>query len=224
MGTIAEFISRVRRSTKSKNMDSFVTDREIFSAGLKYAKALIKRMDNEGKLMVINDLFVTMPFVKLKTVSKVEAGCANINFACTIKRSVAKIPPLMQGAYGAAIRSVSSIDGSEVLYATTPLAYQAMANSTTFKYNKNAYYWIKNEYIYVPNREWEAVSMDVLPENTMDIYLCDEEDVMCEDPREGKFPAPDFLLAELEIAVVQEFIGSMNVPSDGAHDNQNINR
>ena len=87
MTTIGEAISRMRQSIKAEVQDSFVTDRYIYSLILKYAQLLMRRQDNQNKLMKFNSVWQALPFVELIEVDKVEAKCAGIQSGCTIKRT-----------------------------------------------------------------------------------------------------------------------------------------
>ena len=73
MTTIGEAVSRVRQSIKAEVQDSFVTDRYIYSLILKYAQLLMRRQDNQNKLMKFNSVWQALPFVELIEVDKVEA-------------------------------------------------------------------------------------------------------------------------------------------------------
>ena len=65
MTTIAEAISRIRTSIKAVKEDSFLTDRTIYFSISKYAKTLIKREDNQFKLMKMSQIFKVLPYVEL---------------------------------------------------------------------------------------------------------------------------------------------------------------
>jgi hypothetical protein len=74
MTTIGEAISRVRNTLKAVKEDPFLTDRTIYFALLKYAQTLIKREDNQFRLMKMSQIFKVMPYVELIDVDRVEAG------------------------------------------------------------------------------------------------------------------------------------------------------
>ena len=71
MTSIRESISRIRNVFKLVSEEAFITDRYIYSVLLKYAKALIRRQDNENKLMQYDSLFETLPFVDLISIDKI---------------------------------------------------------------------------------------------------------------------------------------------------------
>ena len=57
MTTIGEAISRVRNTLKAVREDPFLTDRAIYFLIIKYGKTLLKREDNQNRLMKISSLF-----------------------------------------------------------------------------------------------------------------------------------------------------------------------
>jgi len=62
MTTIGESVSRVRNTLKAVKEDPFLTDRAIYYCILKYAKTLIKREDNQMRLMRMSSIFSVLPY------------------------------------------------------------------------------------------------------------------------------------------------------------------
>jgi hypothetical protein len=223
MNTVGESISRVRGILKGSHEDSFLTDRFVYSIISKYAKALIKREQNQKKLMANDSLFEMLSFVELTEVDKIEADCAPIKSGCIIKRTEVKLPALLNGANGPLIRKVYSIDGSYDFKQTSPANYIALSKSTNFKYNKQKYYWFRNGYLYFPDSEIEAIMVEALWEDTLDGF-CTADDDECSSMQDRKFALPEHLFAEVEQMAEQEFGMTMRLPDDGADDGQDILR
>lgn len=221
--TIADSISRVRNILKAVKEDPFLTDRFIASMIMKYAKLLIKRQDDQDKIMRFQSLFKVLPCVDLIEVDKIEACCSGIKSKCIIKRTKEKLPPLLEGAYGPLFRTISSIDTSVLMYKTYPSTYTVMANTTNFKYNKQKYYWFLDGYLYFPNIVWDAVRVEGLFDGDITSFSCQTEDV-CKPIQEQTVSIPEYLFAEIEQMVIKEMLTSGQVPSDGPDDKQNILR
>ena len=162
MSTIGESISRVRNALKAVKEDAFLTDRTIFFAITKYAQTLLKREDNQFKLMKMSSIFQVSPYLELIDVDKVQAGCIGVHSGCYFKRTKDKVPSILNGSFGPIIRTVSSIDGTLELYRTEPGIWLSMTKTTTFKYNKNLYFWYLDDYLYFPNLDWEAIRMEAI--------------------------------------------------------------
>ena len=221
MTTIGEAISRVRNAVKAVKEDPFLTDRQIYFAIQKYAQALIKREDNQFRLMKISSIFKVLPYIELIDVDKVEAGCVGVYSECYIKRSKDKLPTILNGVFGPIIRTTSSIDGSIEMFRTDPGTWVSMTKTTTFKYNKRPYFWYLNGYVYCPNIDWDAIKMEAIFEGEID--LCDPK-VECLVRQDETLPLPEYLFAEVEQLVVKELTMLMSVPVDSTDDGQNILR
>ena len=220
MTTIGETISRVRNTLKAVKEDAFLTDRIIYSSLLKYSQTLIKREDNQFRLMKISSLFRVLPYIELIDVDKVEAGCVGVYSGCYFKRSKEKIPGILNGMAGPIIRTTSSIDGTIEMFRTDPGTWVSMTKTTTWKYNRNFYFWYLNGYIYCPNVDWEAIRMEAIFEGTLD--TCDTKE--CDTRQNEPFSLPEYLFSEVEQFVIKELTMTMSVPIDSSDDSQNILR
>jgi|TARA_R100001443_G_scaffold102906_1_gene111182 hypothetical protein len=223
MTTIGDVVSRLRGQIKGEYQDAFLTDRFLYSVLKKYAQLLMRRQDSANKLMKFNSVWQSLPFIELIDVDKVEACCTGIQSGCTIKRSKNKLPIFLEGYWGPLIRTVSSIDGSVECQATSPGTYTSMTKTTSFKYNKTKYFWWLNDYIYMPNVDWEAFKLEGIFEGDISKWTCDEDDD-CVVRHEQRIFIPEFLYAEIEQQVLQELFNTMKVPAEDADNKQNINR
>jgi hypothetical protein len=220
MTTIAEAISRIRTTLKAVKEDPFLTDRTIYFAITKYAKTLIKREDNQFRLMKMSQIFQVLPYVELIDVDKVEAGCLGVYSECYFKRSKDKLPSILDGMFGPIIRTVSSIDGSIEMFRTDPGTWVSITRSTTFKYNKRPYFWYLNGYLYCPNIDWDAIRVEAIFENNTE--KCDTEE--CTLQQDQPLNIPEYLFSEVEQFVVKELTVTMQIPTDGPDDSQNTLR
>jgi hypothetical protein len=217
MTTIGEAISRVRNTLKAVKEDAFLTDRNIYFLLTKYGQTLLKREDNQFRLMKISSIFQVLPYLELIDVDKVEAGCIGIYSGCYFKRTKDKLPTILNGAMGPIIRTVSSIDGTIELFRTDPGTYVSMTKTTTWKYNRSLYFWYLNGYMYFPNIDWEAIRMEAIFEGQVDTCTTDD----CLIKQDQPLPFPEYLFSEIEQFTVKELTISLQAPSDNADDSQN---
>lgn len=223
MTTIGETISRVRNTIKGVREDAFITDRYIYSLILKYAKLFIQRQDTANRILKFQNLFETLPCVELIEVDKIEACCSGIKSKCTIMRTKEKLPLVLQGPYGPLFRTVSSIDGSTLAYETNPVTYTIMTHNTSFKYNKNAYYWYVDGYMYLPNVMWEAVRIEGLWSDSVNYLKCDS-DLACKIRQEDNTHVPEYMFAEIEKMVLSDIMALAQIPQEPAENGQNVLR
>lgn len=224
MTTVGEAISRVRATLKAVKEDPFLTDRNIYFSIVKYGKTLLKREDNQNRLMKMSSLFTVLPFMELIDVDKVEAGCTGVYSGCYFKRTKDKLPQLFDGMFGPVLRTVSSIDSSIRMYRTEPGTFTSITKSTNFKYNKQPYFWYINGYIYVPNVHWDAIRIEGIFEGDKSDFICPTPDNQCNIRQDFQLPFPEYLFSEIEQFVVKDFTTTMQVPTNGADDNQNVLR
>ena len=220
MTTIGEAVSRVRNALKAVKEDPFLTDRTIYYALTKYGQTLLKREDNQFRLMKISSIFKVLPYVELIDVDKVEAGCIGVYSGCYFKRSKEKLPTIFDGAMGPIIRTVSSIDGSIEMFRTDPGTWVSITRSTTFKYNKRPYFWYLNGYLYVPNVDWDAIRVEAVFEGKVE--SCDTDP--CLIRQDDPLPFPEYLFSEIEQFVIKELTMAVQIPTDGPDDSQNVLR
>ena len=217
MTTIGEAISRVRNTLKAVKEDAFLTDRNIYFLLTKYGQTLLKREDNQFRLMKISSIFQVLPYLELIDVDKVEAGCVGIYSGCYFKRSKDKLPTILNGTFGPIIRTVSSIDGTIELFRTDPGTWVSMTKTTTWKYNRSLYFWYLNGYLYFPNIDWEAVRVEAIFEGQVDTCTTDD----CLVKQDQPLPFPEYLFSEIEQFAVKELTIAMQVPPDDTDNSQN---
>jgi|TARA_B110000503_G_C7141740_1_gene411132 hypothetical protein len=223
MTTIGDTISRVRNTIKGVKEDAFITDRYIYSLVLKYAKLYIQRQDTVNQILKYQNLFEVIPCVELIEVDKIEACCGGIKSKCTVMRTKEKLPIVLQGSYGPLFRTVSSLDYSVLAYSTSPAIYTAMANSTTFKYNKNAYYWYLDGYMYFPNVLWEAARIEGIWADSINYLKCNS-DTVCKIRQDDNTNIPEYMFAEIEKMVLSDIMALAQIPQEPAENGQNILR
>jgi hypothetical protein len=222
--TIGDSTSRVRNVLKAVKEDPFLTDRFLYSLIMKYAKLLLRRQQNEGKIYTHTGLFEVLPCVELIDVDKVDACCTGVRTGCTFKRTKDKLPEFLEGTSGPIIRQITTIDQSKRLEQTFPSTYANLSKSTYFKYNKTKYFWYLEGHIYVPDVEWEAIRIEALFDESIDAFICGNDSADCVVEQERDINIPDYLFAEIEQMVLQELMPSLQIPADGADDAQNVMR
>jgi hypothetical protein len=224
MTTVGQAIARVRATLKAVKEDPFLTDRNIYFSIIKYGKTLLKREDNLNKLMKISSLFTTLPFLELIDVDKIEAGCTGVYSGCYFKRTKEKLPQLFDGMFGPIIRTASSIDSTIRMFRTEPATYVSITKSTNYKYNNKIYFWYRDGYIYVGNVDWDAIKVEGIFEGDKSDFLCPTKDNQCKVKQDFQLPFPEYLFSEIEQFVIRDFSTALQVPTNGADDNQNALR
>jgi hypothetical protein len=130
MTTIGEAISRVRNTLKAVKEDAFLTDRKSTLSLLSMHKTLIKREDNQFRLMKISSFFKVLPYIELIDVDKVEAGCVGVYSECYFKRSKEKLPSILNGMAGPIIELFHQLMVAIEMFRTDPGTWVSMTKTT----------------------------------------------------------------------------------------------
>ena len=221
-----EAISRVRNSIKAVKEDPFMTDRFIYSLITKYGKSLMHREARTKNLFKNSFLFKEIPCFDLKEVDAIEACCTDLKTGCTFMRSVEKLPKILELNSYPAIRNITTIDYSKSVNLTQPSLYINMTKIPSFKYNKNVYGWIVDDYLFIADVMWENVRLQLIPEGDLSKYQChlDGTPYNCKMGQELEIPILEYLFSEIENMIRQELLTAVQIPSDGADDSQNVLR
>lgn len=219
--TVGESVSRVRNVIKAVKEDPFITDRFLYSLIMKYGKTLLKRDLLRENIYGYTNLFKEIPCLDLIEVDKVDACCIGIKTGCTFMRSKNKLPKLMDINSGPIIRSVSTLDYSTRAKQTHAELYVNMTKMSSFKYNKEHYYWLSEGYLYIPNVDWESIRVQALFDEDISSELCHIDARECIPEQDREISLPEHLFSEIEQMVLQEVLTAGKIPSDGADDSQN---
>lgn len=218
--TIGDVISRIRNTIKGVNEDAFLTDRYIYSLYNNFGKQLMKDESdkNPSQSNAIESLYENVPCTDLIDVDKIEACCSGIKTNCTIKRTKDKLPKILEGANGLYLQSVTSIDGSFIVYKTDPNTYTRMTNIPNHKYNKNKYYWYLAGHLYFPNAEWDAATVRAIWSDSIEALVCDGN--TCKSKQDDPSPFPEYLSARAEDMVLAKLGVLVQLPQPMGEDSQ----
>ncbi len=215
-----DVISRTRWKLKAQNQDAFLTDRQIWSLFKPWLNQVMKELDAKNRLMAFNSLFQTLDIVPLIPIDKVEAQCSGLQTGFTIMRTKDPVCSLFMEAYwGGMIRTIKSLDGSQEFQPITPSGYLNITKSTSFKYNKELYYWMLNDFIYFPNITWQAVTIEAITESDISEYKCDSDE-KCLPNQQLSLNVPDYILGRAESLMFQSLGLTLQIPADQDNDNK----
>ncbi len=217
--TNRDVISRVRSKHRLLNQDNQLSDRAILAELQSKAALLIKRETNLRKLWTSPNLFTTLSCIQLEQVDISE--CCDYRGGGKIAKSKLKIPKIAEGQFGLIIQGVYNVVGSKKLIETNPNRY---SNLLKMKLpNKNTYYWILNEHLYISKPEIEVVKLIAYFEDevTSDILNpfceCDTKsnDDECTNPLDKTFKCPGYLADAVVTMASQELLNTyFRIPKD----------
>lgn len=224
---IGDVCSRLRGLIKEVRQDGFLTDKFLYSIFKKHASVVIKRLDEKKSMMAMNSVYETLDWVELIECDKVEAGCMGIKSYSTFMKTKEAIPVFTEGKWGPMVRSITSLDGSVIFKLTTHDQYNAVSNSQSFRFNTTQYAWYLNDRMYIAIKPgkigYPAVRIEGMFDDDISNFKCNYDD-KCKPRQEQSLNVPDWILADVERACLQELGFAFQIPSDNMHDNINVTR
>lgn len=206
--TKREEINQVRRLINAVNLDTRISNRFIYNKLQDVAKLFLKReADNNRRIFRSTEFFKTLTCVKLSPVEL--SSCTNIIIpGCkTVMRSDKKLPK----TFISSLLSVFSIDRSSQFIQTTPSIFVSISKRE-FKGRIN-YFWVADDYLYIPNSYISEVIVDGLFENNHEVLNFESKN--CARLLDVESSIPDTLRMDI-IRVVATAIAQMTkrIPLD----------
>lgn len=193
MATNSEIISSVRNSNKFLSIDQKISDRYILNFVYTVARTLIRQEKNLLKIFRADEIFQAIPCLEMQEVDL--SDCIAVPSGTRISRSKNVLPAEIEtGIYGYLIQRVYTHDNRD-FNKTTAREYEVQRK---LRFNKNKFYWIQDNYLYINEPEIECISIrayfkqDVTQSGT------------CLEPYDSKFYCPEFLIGNVLDVVNQK--------------------
>lgn len=201
---IREFISIVRNSLDSITQDNYISGEMIYNVGVSYATLFMKREADSAKVFKNTSSFKFLECIKMKEVSAIE--CTDFKLPCaTIMRSVEKIPTPFLSNYGS-LMQVYNLTGEKDYIETNPIGYKSISKQR-YQSKQKGYFFIKNDYLWIPDSQVEAVSAMIL---SPDIRKLTKGCTLLDEP----FPVLDYLEAAIVESTIKQLLTSKNIQRD----------
>lgn len=195
MGTLRDVVSQIRTSFKLMSSDNLISDRAIASELKSVSFQLIKQQTDKRKLMGSDTLFTQIDCLQMEPASLAE--CCSYTSPCQIARSVLDIPDIAENIYGPLIQGVYSIDKKNVFDYIDPNRYANYLSLYPKKQQKEKYFWIRNNKLYISDPNIETVVLSAFFEEDINttIYGCGCDKQPCpQNPLDAEFKCPGYLL------------------------------
>jgi len=202
--TFKQACSDIINDLRSYNLDDRLSYRAIKNKLIDAASYFTKQDAEMRKLFRLSNLWKPIECVELEEVNLSNCGG---NGCKKIMRSVCKIPESYQTGYGHALK-VFNRDYSKEYLPIQPSFYKDI-KARPFS-SKNGYFWISDNYLYIPDSEVEAVT--ILGMFKEDAYVCDSGE--CIKPLDSTFSFPDYIVKIAKDEVLSKYISTKQVPVD----------
>lgn len=219
--TRGELISQVRNELRLVNSDSTLTEKFIWSIIQKHAAWLIKRESTKLDLVTQEGIFQTKKCVDVEYAPAAD-DCCGIKSRCKVFRTVHKLPEIYEDDNGPIIKSVFTIDGSADFYPIKIYEYQRKLENPHMIYDKSAYVFYNNGYLYFPKSTIRKVMVKAYftEEVVNDCEPCSSDEPQCLSKLDQSIRLPEYILGELMQNVLNELASlTIKIPAD-----ENINK
>lgn len=214
-----EFVSRVLNGLKSLSKDSMISRRFILKVGQEKAKFFISQKAGENSIYRENNLLSSLNCFELKKVSIIDCPIIEFRTCKQLMRSKKKLPELIYSKYGSSVKEVTSLDGEYLIKPITPAQYRL--NKQRKDNSRDLYFYIKDNYLYIPDTEVEVVNISLI---TLDLFELDElsscGEGNCKSAWDYEFICSDKLMEVVISETIKEVALSKQVQED---QNPNLN-
>jgi len=134
-------------------------------------------------------------------------------------KSTKRIPQSFDSNYGSIVK-VFTIDGSKEYKQVSFSEYKDIKNREIIDPSVK-YFWIDDQYVYIPDSEVEAVSIQGLFERPEEVdKLNEEKGADCAKPLDQYFPCPEHLLDPVKKDTIIEFARTYKAIVEDTNPNQ----
>lgn len=227
--TNREVISKITNSLRAVNKDDRIPQRYILSTAKTKARSAMANRIHFTDLIGIESLYRTISCMKMIPDDVVRCNVVEFRRCEKLMRSAKKLPELFDGKYGALIIMVTTVDGLIKFKPTNPKRYLMRKNRINAGNFKENFYYIHNGYLYLPDSEYEAISLVVIgfdDDEIAELSDCGDKDKTkgCKSELDKDFICPDKLLDLVISSALQEILGSWRqiTPDENPNSDANI--
>jgi|AntDeeMinimDraft_6_1070357.scaffolds.fasta_scaffold04511_2 hypothetical protein len=216
MTTNAEIVSRVLNGLKLLNKDELISKRYILNIAEKNAEFLISHKLRDKSLFRETNVYSSVNCLELEKKDVYTCGVVEFHSCNKVMRSKKKLPDLIFSRYGAGLRQVTPIDfmSDEEFYPATLVQFKRNRRRVRVQEDSKNYY-IKDNYVYIPESDVRAISLELIVVNTFKLSEIDSEFTKgCKSAWEYEFKCPDKLSDTVIQKTIQEVAVGRGIPED----------
>ena len=209
MPTNKEIVSRVKNQLRLLTKDSDLNDRYILFTAQNIAESYLSKRARNRSLFRQTNLYKTVSCVEMISVDTFSCDIVEFKSCKKLRRSKKKLPKLIYSRYGGSIKEVTTIDGSVEFKPSTTAQYRR--DSKRLRLGDYKFFYIQDDYLWIPDSEIEAVNIYVLALDLFDLEEmseCSSFDGNCQSAWEFEFVINSDLLEQ----VIRETIEQVSVP------------
>lgn len=206
---IRQFVSTIKQNLNSSSLDSNISGEHIYWVGVSQAQLLIKRETDSRKIFKNSALFRQLDCVKMIEVNSSECGPY---IPCnTLIRSKEKLPETFLSNFGSMIYVYNITRDKE--FKEVSIGKYKNIKLQKYKPRNTKYFWIENDYLYVPDSEAEILLVSGLFTNPSSVEEFNQTGE-CKKVLDLPFPAPDYMMSSIIELTTNMISMKVRVPAD----------
>lgn len=222
MATFRQLASNITNDFRANRLDDRFSYRFLIRSLISAAELFFKQDAESRKLFNINILWKKLNCIDLEEVDLINCHF-DIGGCKKIMKSTQKIPQTYQTSYGNVIKIIN-LNYSKEYKEIRPELYRSYSNRR-FKLPQAGYFWIIDDYLYIPDSEVESVTGLGIFKNTIDVdkFNC-VEGAECMSPLDSEFLFPDYIV-EVGKSELKKSIGTFTkrvIVDENSNLNSNI--
>lgn len=214
--TNAEVVSRITNGLRLLNKDARFSKRYLLFVAEKNAEYLISHKLRDRSLFREDNVYSSISCFELEEKDTYSCGIVEFKSCNKLMKSKEKLPNIVYSRYGSSIRQVTPIDFmSDEEFTPTTLEQFKRDRRRQNKFDKTNKFIIKDGYLYIPESEIRAVSLELIIINTFRLsYLNSEYKKDCRSAWDYEFKISDKIAAEAINMTIQELSRPVQIPED----------
>jgi hypothetical protein len=217
MPTIRKVCSDMVNELNSKNLDNRLSYRYLSSSLIDAATTVLNQDADYRRLFSISKLWQRITCIPMKEVNFVECSF-DISGCTTIQKSEIQLPSFYTTKYGDVLK-VNNIKYGKEYRQIKPEEYKAYKDRR-FKLKTFGYYWIIDNYIYIPDSYVEEITVRGMFKYDTEVKKLNKEyGADCLSPLDSNFEFPDYIISLAKQNVLQSGRITKSIPVD---DNPNL--
>lgn len=215
--TNAEVVSRITNGYKFLSKDARRSKRYILRVAERHAEMLISHKLQDKSLFRESNMWSSINCFELERKDTYSCGVIEFQSCNKVMKSKKKLSDLIFSRYGGGIRAVAPIDfmSQEEFRPSTLDQFKRNKRRLSLQEDDTDFFFIKDGYVYIPDSDVRAVSLELIVVNTFNLSNLDSEFAKdCRSAWEYEFKCPSKLLDPLFKMVREEIGMTLQIPED----------
>jgi hypothetical protein len=203
MQTYREVISDIVSELKAVNLDDRYSYRFLCNKLQDAANQFLKIDSEYRKIFKNNSFFYKIDCFPLTEIPLIDCGC-DLNYIGKVMKSCKPLPVTFESTYGNIVK-ILTLDFSKEFTKIEPFTYKDFKNR---KYGPKNFYWIIDNYVYIPDSEIEDVYVLGAFKYKNDVDVLNGVSNECFSFLDSPFNFPDYMVSLIKNETIKTLVAA----------------